>query len=307
MKCQLKKIWAILSDKYKMTIILAQRGFYNKMPDKKFLELQHKNVFGYKPDWKNPVTYSEKLQWLKLYDRKPEYVKLVDKYTVKKYVASIIGSEYIIPTLGVWKSFEDIDFKKLPNQFVLKCTHDSGGNVICTDKSKFDIKAARKKINTCLARNYYIQSREWPYKNVKRRIIAEKYMVDESGYELKDYKFFCFNGEPKAVMCIKDRTDKNKSTKYNFYDENFKHLPLNGKDNSEILIKRPPSLEQMKEYAKLLSKGFPHIRVDFYDINGKLYFGELTFFHHGGFETFEPPYWNKILGSWIKLPEKYNN
>ena len=183
---------------------------------------------------------------------------MVDKYEVKKYVASKIGEEHIIKTLGVWDHFDDIDFAQLPNQFVLKCTHDSGGLVICTDKSKLDLAAAKKKIEKSLKNDYYMQNREWPYKNVKRRIIAEEYMVDESGYELKDYKIFAFDGEAKAMFIASDRTNPNEETKFDFFDMDFNHLPFtNGHPNSKEWdkIKRPKGLDEMKKYAEILSKG----------------------------------------------------
>ena len=243
----------------------------------------------------NPITYNEKLQWLKLYDRNPQYTKMVDKYEVKNYVKEVIGEEYIIPTLGVWEKFEDIDFDKLPNQFVLKCTHDSGGLVICKDKSKLDIEEVSKKINHCLKRNYYLNTREWPYKNVKPRIIAEKYMIDNSSNELKDYKFFCFDGEPIV-------TDRGIDTRSDFYDMNFEHLNIRtGHHNSEKEIKCPNGFEIMKELSRKLSKGLPQSRIDFYDINGRVYFGEITFFHWSGLTPFEPEEWDYTFGSWIKL------
>lgn len=235
------------------------------------------------------------------------YTMMVDKYEVKKYVASKIGEEHIIKTLGVWDHFDDIDFAQLPNQFVLKCTHDSGGLVICTDKSKLDLAAAKKKIEKSLKNDYYMQNREWPYKNVKRRIIAEEYMVDESGYELKDYKIFAFDGEAKAMFIASDRTNPNEETKFDFFDMDFNHLPFtNGHPNSKEWdkIKRPKGLDEMKKYAEILSKGLPEARIDFYDINGKVYFGEITFFHWSGFERFEPAEWDKKFGSWITLPTK---
>ncbi len=200
-----------------------------------------------------------------------------------------------------------IDFSKLPNQFVLKCTHDSGGLVICTDKSKLDMTVAKKKIEKSLKNDYYMQNREWPYKNVKRRIIAEEYMVDESGYELKDYKIFAFDGEAKAMFIASDRTNPNEETKFDFFDMDFNHLPFtNGHPNSKEWdkIKRPKGLDEMKKYAEILSKGLPEARIDFYDINGKVYFGEITFFHWSGFERFEPAEWDEKFGSWITLPTK---
>ena len=186
------------------------------IPDRLYLKWLFRLKMGKKLDLDNPRTFSEKLQWLKLYNRKPEYTQMVDKYEAKRYVAGIIGEEYIIPTLGVWDRVEDINFDQLPNQFVLKCTHDSGGIVICSDKSKLDINAAKKKLKRSLTRDFYAQNREWPYKNVKRRIIGEEYMVDESGYELKDYKWFCYNGEPKALFIATDRGLEGEETKFDF-------------------------------------------------------------------------------------------
>ncbi|WP_353890063.1 ATP-grasp fold amidoligase family protein [uncultured Clostridium sp.] len=299
----LKKFEFFLFNKEKRTTYLAQKGFYKNMSDEKFLKKQFKNVFGYELDLENPITYSEKLQWLKLFDRNPKYTKLVDKYEVKKIIAEMIGDEYIIPTIGVWDKFDEIDFTKLPQQFVLKCTHDSGGLVICKDKNEFNIKKAKKKIEKCLKNDYYMQNREWPYKNVKPRIIAEEYMVDESGYELKDYKIFCFNGEAKAMFIASDRSNPKEETKFDFYDMNFNHLPFeNGHPNSKKEIKKPESLELMTKLAETLSVELPQARIDFYDINGKVYFGEITFFHWSGFKKFEPKEWDEIFGGWIKLP-----
>lgn len=301
----LKKIEFFLFNKEKRTTYLAQKRFYKNMSDEKFLKKQFKNVFGYELDLENPITYSEKLQWLKLFDRNPKYTKLVDKYEVKKIIAEMIGDEYIIPTIGVWDKFDEIDFTKLPQQFVLKCTHDSGGLVICKDKNEFNIKKAKKKIEKCLKNDYYMQNREWPYKNVKPRIIAEEYMVDESGYELKDYKIFCFNGEAKAMFIASDRSNPKEETKFDFYDMNFNHLPFeNGHPNSKKEIKKPESLELMTKLAETLSIELPQARIDFYDINGKVYFGEITFFHWSGFKKFEPIEWDYKFGEYIDLPNK---
>jgi len=272
------------------------------LPDYIFLQIKYRYKFNKKLDLKKPQTFNEKLQWLKLYDRNPEYTKMVDKYEAKKYVANIIGEEYIIPTLGVYDKFEDINFATLPNQFVIKCTHDSGGLIICKDKTKLNIKETRKKINKGLKRNYFYTGREWPYKNVKPRIIAEQYMVDESGTELKDYKFFCFNGEPKLLFVAKDRPY---ATKFNYYDMDFKKLPFKQHyKNFNDYIEKPKGFEKMIELSRKLSKDIPHVRVDFYDINGKVYFGELTFYHLSGFEKFEPNEWDKKLGDMLELPRE---
>lgn len=276
------------------------------MPDKLFLQWRYRRAFGKKIDFKNPKTFNEKLQWLKLYDRNPEYTTMVDKYAAKKYVADRIGEEYIIPTLGVWDRFEDIDFDKLPDQFVLKCTHDSGGLVICRDKSKFNISEARTKINNSLKCNFYYTGREWPYKNVKPRIIAEQYMEDATTSELRDYKFFCFDGVVKALFIASERQSKNDETKFDFFDEGFNHLPFtNGHPNAEIAPAKPICFEQMKQLASQLSVGIPHLRVDFYEVDGRIYFGELTFYHWSGLMPFKPEEWDYKFGSWIALPKKW--
>lgn len=275
------------------------------LSDRLFLKVLFRLRMGYKLNLDNPVTFNEKLQWLKLNNRKPEYTQMVDKVGAKEYVASIIGEEYIIPTIGVWDRVEDIDWEALPNQFVLKCTHDSGGIVICPDKTKLDISAAKRKLKRGLKRDFYSQNREWPYKDVKRRIIGEVYMVDESGYELKDYKWFCFDGVPKALFIATDRGVKGEETKFDFFDADFNHLPFtNGHPNSPHTILKPQGFEKMKELAAKLSEGQPHLRVDFYDINGKIYFGELTFYHWSGTTPFEPVEWDYKFGEWIKLPFK---
>lgn len=273
--------------------------------DRLYLKLMFRLQMGYWMDFDNPQTFNEKLQWLKLYNRRPEYTQMVDKYAVKEYVASIIGEQYIIPTLGVWDRVEDIDFDSLPNQFVLKCTHDSGGIVICTDKSQLDIAAAKAKLRAGLKRDYYPLSREWPYKGVPHRIIAEQYMVDESGYELKDYKFFCFSGQPKALFIASDRSHPTEETKFDFFDMEFNHLPFtNGHPNSTKPVLKPKGFDTMCTLAAKLSESMPHARIDFYDINGYIYFGEITFFHWGGIVPFYPMEWDYTFGSWLTLPEK---
>lgn len=272
--------------------------------DKLYLKIKWKLRMGSSLDLRNPRTFNEKIQWLKLYDRKPIYTTMVDKYEAKKYVASIIGEEYIIPTLGIFNKVDDIDFDSLPNQFVLKCTHDSGGIVICKDKSKFDINVAKQTLNKYLHRRYYWRNREWPYKNVKPRIIAEQYMEDSKYHELRDYKFFCFDGEVKALFIASDRQKKGEETKFDFFDADYNHLDLrNGHPNSEVLPAKPQSFELMKQLAAKLSKGTPHVRVDFYEVNGKCYFGELTFSHWSGLVGFEPEEWDNTFGEWIKIPK----
>lgn len=273
------------------------------IPDKTYIAFKYKMALGRFPDLKNPKTFNEKLQWLKLYDRKPEYTRMVDKYEAKKYVAEIIGEEYIIPTLGVWDKFDDIDFDALPDQFVLKCTHDSGGLVICRDKSKLDIDAARKKIEKCLKVNYFWHGREWPYKNVKPRIIAEKYMDDGVG-GLRDYKFFCFNGKPKFIY-ISEGLEDHSTARISFYDLNGEKMPFERSDYRpfEVDPDMPVTLSEMIEFSDLLAKRTecPFVRVDFYCIQGKTYFGEITFSPCGGMMPFDPPEWDAKLGEEIEL------
>lgn len=275
------------------------------IPSKIWLSYRFKKKFGRPIDWKNPTTYNEKLQWLKVYGRNSLYTILVDKYEVKKYVAERIGEQYIIPTLGVWDRFEDIDFDALPEQFVLKCTHDSGGLIIVRDKSKLDKEAARRMFRVALARNPYSVTREWPYKNVKPRIIAEQYMEDEKTAELRDYKFFSFDGETKAMFIATERASETEETKFDFFDMDYNHLPFtNGHPNAKVLPEKPEKFDEMRLLADKLSAGIPHARIDFYEVNGRVYFGEITFFHWSGMKPFDPPEWDRIFGEWIKLPEK---
>lgn len=271
--------------------------------DKAYLKYMYRAHLGKKLDLKNPKTFNEKLQWLKLYNRNPRYVDLVDKYEVKRIVAEEIGEEHIIPTLGVWERFEDIDFDTLPNQFVLKCTHDSGSVVICRDKSTFDMEKAREKLARKLKSNLFWHGREWPYKNVKPRILAEKYMEDKSLGELRDYKFFCFGGK---VKCFKIDYDRFLEHRANYYRPDCGLLRFGEAvcpPDFERKISFPDSLEKMVELAEKLSCGQPFLRVDFYDVNGQLYFGELTFFPASGFGPFVPEEWDLTLGEWIDLPE----
>jgi len=268
--------------------------------DKRYLKILFRYLMGKECNFDVPQTYSEKLQWLKVYDRNPLYTQLVDKYEVRKFIAERIGENYLIPCLGVWDHFDEIDFDKLPSQFVLKCTHDSGGLIICKDKSKLDRNRAKKKIEHCLKRNYFLNYREWPYKDVNPRIIVEQYTVDESGYELKDYKIFCFDGEPKAMYIV---TDRGTDTKFDFFDTNFHHLPFtNGYPNADKEIRKPENFEKMLRIAGELSRGMPQVRVDLYNVSGTIFFGEMTFYHMSGIMPFEPESWDYKFGNWINLP-----
>ncbi len=242
---------------------------------------------GYKLNLKNPQTFNEKLQWLKLYDRNPAYTQMVDKYAVREYIKNTIGEEYLIPLLGVWDSFDEIDFDALPEQFVLKCNHDSGSVIICKDKNTFDVESARRMLNKALRVNYYHHSKEWPYKNVKHKIIAEQFMVDSAEVEgLTDYKFFCFNGNIDCVMVCLDRFTGD--TKFYFFNEDWELLRYNIRGKAAppgFSIPKPECMDEMFDIARKLSKGIPYVRVDLYAINGKTYFGELTFFPDSGFDA----------------------
>ena len=273
-------------------------------PDKLYLTLLYRLKMGYWIDWKNPKTFSEKLQWLKLYDRKPEYTTMVDKYAVKEYVGKIIGEEYIIPTLGVWNRPEDIDWDSLPEKFVLKTTHGGGGSgvIICKDKATFNKEDAIgrliKSLNGCI----YKSLREWPYKNVSRKVIAESYLEDSVTEELRDYKFFCFEGEVKYLFVATGR-QKYDEPFFNFFDADYNALDFQqGHPRAEILPSKPQCFDEMKIIAGKLSKGLTQVRVDLYEVNGKVYFGEITFFHFAGVVPFNPKEWDYKFGEMIKLP-----
>ena len=294
----LNKIVKIIKNPKKVIIFLSSKGLI-KYDDKKYLEYVYKERMGKNLNLDNPKTFNEKLQWLKLYNRNPMYTKLVDKYEVREYVSKIIGKDYLIPLLGVYNSCEEIDFDSLPNQFVLKLTHDSGTVIICKDKKTFNKKEAISKLKKGLKRKYFYLYREWPYKNVKPRIIAEKYMKDNNSSVLNDYKFYCFNGEPKIMFII---TDRGIDPKINFFDMKFNEINLQqGFKNSDKKIIKPKKFDEMIDLSRKLSSSIPHVRVDFYILNGKVYFGELTFFDSAGLEKFTPEKYDEILGSYIDL------
>lgn len=273
------------------------------IPDKLYLTMLYEVRTGKKINWNCPKSFNEKLNWLKLYDRRPEYVKMADKYEVREYIKEKLGEEYLIPVLGIWDKAEKIDFDKLPNQFVLKCTHDSASVVICKDKKVLDQEKVIKKLNDSLKVNYFYPSREWPYKEIIPRIIAEQYMVDESHTELKDYKIYNFNGVPELIQVDFGRFTNHErnlySTEWEYIDEQIEYPK-----NPKVKIARPENLEEMLSCAKKLSEGIPSVRTDFYSINGKTYFGEITFYQEGGFGKFETESYERKLGDLITLPLK---
>ena len=285
----------------KRIILWIMKRYLHFLPDGLYLKIRYRITMNKKLDFETPKTFNEKLQWLKMHDRKDIYTTMVDKYEAKKYVTTVIGKKYIIPTLGVYDRFDDIDFDKLPNQFVIKCTHDSGGLLVCQDKSKLDKRVAKKRINKSLKLNYYYAGREWPYKNVKPRIIIEKYMVDESGYELKDYKFFCFNGKVKLF-----KIDFNRATRHraNYFDKSGKLLMFGEQvcpPDYNKTLSMPHNLTKMIKLAEKLSNSLPFLRVDFYEIGKQVLFGELTFYPNSGNGKFVPEKWDRILGNYINL------
>lgn len=286
--------------------VIAWAGYkrvFNFMPDKSYLRLMFWARMSQKLDFRNPKSLNEKVQWLKLNDYKDSYPQLVDKYEVRNYIKKTLGEEYLIPLVGgPWADWEQIEMEKLPNKFVLKTTHDSGGVVVCTDKQALDTQKAKEKIERSLNNNYFWAGREYPYKYIKPRIIAEQYLTDESGLELKDYKILCINGVPQNVMVCTGRLQGN--VKYYFFDLDWKFLPLNHGDDQlpkDFTLPRPKHLDEMVRIAKILSKDFKLLRVDLYEANNRVYFGEMTFYPDSGFDTDILPSTDMDFGSWLVL------
>lgn len=280
---------------------------YDNLPDCEFLRKKYEAQFGEKLNLENPRRFNEKLQWLKLYDRKPEYSVMADKYLVKDYVAGIIGEQYIIPTIAVWDDAEKVDFRILPDQFVLKCNHNSGlGMCICQNKEALDIKKVKEKLAKGLKQNYYLSNREWPYKNIERKIIAEQYMQDGTK-GLTDYKVHNFNGIPQFILVCKDRF-KDSGLTEDFYTSEWNHMEVKRPNctNSKVVMKRPEELDEILELSKKLSKGIPFVRTDFYIINHQVYFSEMTFYPAAGFEKYEPDKWDFVFGDYLTLPKRSN-
>ena len=296
-----KKIIQYIKKPSKIALFLMDRNLFWFLPDSLYLKIKFRLKCNKKLDLKNPRTFNEKLQWLKLNDRNRSYTSMVDKRLVKEYVCEKIGKEYIIPTLGVWDDPNHIDFNLLPKKFVLKLTHDSGTIIICKDKNKLDIESVKKRLKRGLKRNYYAIHREWPYKNIERKIIAEKFMDADNLGELIDYKLFCFGGEPKIVLVCSERFSSENMCE-TWYDENWNLLPLSeGGHRVDPNIQKPINFVKMKQLARQLSKDKAFVRIDFYEINGSIYFGEITFFPAAGYERFTPEGWNNRLGDMINL------
>ena len=283
---------------------LLSKKIFRLIPDKLYIKIKYLLCIGKKVDLNNPQALNEKLQWLKLYDRNPLYTNLVDKYQVREYIKNRIGEEYLIPLLGVYDRYDEIDFSRLPKEFVLKPNHSSGNIFICKDKSKIDHGKLKKEINKWLKRRYYWVHREWPYKNVKPRILCEKYMVDDESGDLKDYKIECFNGKATGTYICSQR-DSTEGLAIDYYDMNWNFIPGGvGFRNSEILLPKPRNFEKMIEIAEELSKDIPYVRIDLYEANGQVYFGELTFFPGAGFVPYKPESFDYLLGSMLELPSR---
>lgn len=300
----IEKISKAYRKRHEIMLLLLAR-FQWLFRDEMYVKLYYKFSMGKKLNLTRPVTFNEKLNWLKLFDHNPFYTTLVDKYAVKPWVAERIGEKFLIPTIGVWDNFDEIDFDKLPNCFVLKTTHGGGnvGVVICRDKSTFNKEVARQKINHSMGISGYEKHREWPYKNVQRRIIAEQLLVDDNNISLIDYKVHCFNGIPRFILVCKGREKKSTMTD-DFYDTSWNLMKCNrpGHKNSTNPMEKPPLLEEMLSIASELSKEIPFVRVDFYIVKGALFFGEMTFFPAGGVKPFIPESWDDVFGEWLELP-----
>lgn len=271
--------------------------------DVRYIKWKYWINIGERCNLKAPTTFQEKLQWLKLNDHKPIYHDMVDKCEAKRFITERVGEEYVIPTIGVWDRFEDINWESLPNEFIVKNTNDSGTYCICTDKSKLDIEAIKRRLSVTWEKDYSNFSREWPYKGLKQRIIIEPLLHDEDSPYLTDYKFFTFNGKPKFYYTTSNRGSEG-GLKEDFFDINGNLLEFNqeGYYNNPRTPALPVNLVKMVEFSQILAKDTYHLRVDFYEVNGSLYVGEMTFFDGGGFCSFSPLKYNKIIGDWIKLP-----
>jgi hypothetical protein len=305
LKTTTQKVNPYTHNKTKAYLIRKFDNFFAKsfLPDAVYLKIEYYLKTGKKLNLKNPVLFNEKIQWLKLNDRQPEYPNLADKHAVRDYVAKTIGKEYLIPSYGVWDTFDEIPFDTLPGQFVLKCTHDSGSVIICKDKQSLDMEKIRKHFKRRLARNWYWRSRQWVYKNIKPRIIAEKLLVEENNAMLNDYKIFCFNGEPQIIGV---KLYSPSGYKANFYSPKWEYQPFAAMDcptDPNVHPEKPESLELMIDLARKLSAQKTHVRVDFYYVNKAIYFGEITFYHAEGLLGFDPPEWDKTFGDWMQLPQ----
>lgn len=295
------KVFAVISDPSRLLQACTRRGLLKWVSDENYAKFVYRHRFGKELNLDNPQTFNDKIQWLKLYHRKPEFSMMADKYRVRQFVAERIGEQHLVPLLGVWNDADDIDFDKLPQQFVLKCNHDQGSVIICQDKSSLNIPAVRKRLNKRLKHNHYCETREWPYKDIKPCIICEEYLSNHADTGLIDYKVMCFHGIPKLIQVHKGRFNRHTQ---DFYDlqwnrlEIIQDLPI-----SNEIMQKPVFLQEMLQFSEALSQGMPHIRIDWYYANERLYFSEATFYDASGFSGFVPEKWDVLLGSWLNLKE----
>ena len=275
------------------------------IPDRVYIQLKHFRVFHRFVDLKNPVTFNEKLQWLKLYYHPDVFTQMADKYAAREYIAERIGEEHLVPLIGCWDNADDIDFDSLPEKFVLKCNHDSGSYIICKDKRTLNIKKIRRTLNSALKRDFYLHNREWPYKNIRRRIVAEELLESPGRDNAEEYMFFCFDGQV-AVMATFNRTSRKGVYIIDCYDADYRFVKLDigGTNSPNPPDIRTPYVEQMVEYAKILSTDIPHVRINFFYVGGQIYVGEMTLSTGGGFEKIDPPEWNYKLGEFLHIPER---
>ena len=303
-KKKIFSIFRLIKDSKFRNRVFLELGAYKNLTDREFIELAYKTYFDKNINWESPASFNEKLQWLKLYDHNDQYTMMVDKFKVRDYVAALIGEQYLIPLLGVWNTPDEIDFNLLPQKFVLKCNHNSGtGMVICKDKNKLNINKVRKGLWKGLKEDYFSLGREWPYKNVERKVIFEQFMSSSIGEDLADYKIHCFNGDPRFVLVCRDRFSDSGLTE-DFFDTEWNHLDIRRENspNSPLEIPKPQKLEKMFELARILSANVPFLRVDFYEIDNQVFFGELTFFPASGFAKFIPEIWDYSFGEMLILP-----
>lgn len=302
------KITKLIKNPYRIFSVLAVKGCFDRLPDERFLRLQFRAQLGRWPELEHPQTFNEKLQWLKLHDRRPEYSMMVDKYRVRDYIREKIGEEYLIPLLGIWDAPDEIDFDALPDQFVLKCNHNSGkGLCICRDKSRLDIEKVKAELRQGLAQDYYLTGREWPYRDVPRKIICEKYMEDyQSKNGLVNYKFYCFNGEPRFLH-VSEAVDNHACAKVSYLTLDWEFAPYERTDYAPYknLPRKPLHYNTMLDFCRKLSEGVPFLRVDLYEINYKIYFSELTFFPGSGFTPYRNPEHDSDMGSMLTIPQEY--
>jgi len=272
------------------------------LPDKLYLKIYYRLKTKKRLNLKNPKSYNEKINWLKLYYRNEEMTLSADKIEVRKKIYSLFGDKYLVPILWTGNDPVDIPYSKLPNKFVIKTNHASGTNIIVTDKSKLDREDVTNKLNLWLKTNYFFPKREWAYKNINRRILIEEYINQLDSDELRDYRIFCFNGVPKIVTVDFSITDK-KKVRRNVYDLDWNLLPvqLSYPNETKIKLEKPANFEEMLEVSRVLSKPFPHVRIDLYNINGKILFGEMTFYHQSGMAVFVPNDFDITLGSYLQI------